>query len=199
MGLLKLDLPRVQALSVRTLGRSALRRSLREILCIDFQGLKVRHPGPRMFSPRQPSLVAASGSQLVRKKTVLADACKIFCLILRSQDDAAAQQVGPDKKAAKAKQDRAAAAADRAAAREVAAEEAKRRAELELLLMDEDSLRQPAPQQPGERPRYWCSASRPASRLPSPAAQNARFVINYLWCSTKERVPAEFARPRCSA
>lgn len=129
-----------------------------------------------MFSPRQLSLVAASGSQLVRKKTVLADVCKIFCLIVRSQDDAAAQQVGPVKKAAKAKQDRAAAAADRAAAREVAAEEAKRRAELELLLMDEDSLRQPAPLQPGEHPRYWCSASRPASRSPSPAAQNARFV-----------------------
>ena len=97
-------------------------------------------------------------------------------MIFRSQDDAAAQQVGPVKKAAKAKQDRAAAAADRAAAREAADQEAKRRAELELLLMDEDSLRRPAARQPGERPRCRWSPSRPPSRSPTPAAQNARFV-----------------------
>lgn len=67
------------------------------------------------------------------------------------QDDATAQQALPAKKAAKTKQDRAAAAAEKAAAREVEAEEAKRRAELELLLMDEDSLRLAPPQPSGGR------------------------------------------------
>jgi hypothetical protein len=62
------------------------------------------------------------------------------------QDDPSERDtVAHTRKAPKTKSDRAAAGAEKAAAQEAAAEAARDRAQLELLLMDEDSIRRAAP------------------------------------------------------